>query len=318
MIKIDKKAWNWTVIIIIISVILYLIFVIFSDIRDVIGIFKKFNWIYIPIILFLSFISYVFRAIRWHYYLKELGVNLTIKETFILYFASLSVLIVPLVLAGFIKASFIKKKTGIEISRTLPIVMVERITDLIGMLIIASICLFFFQFGIIKLIWITILLFVFILIIQNKNLCLRILNYFEKTHKPRVKKFILYVKNSYESSYILLRPKPLFVASILGIFSWSFAGICMYLILQGLDIDLSILTSIFIFIFPSIIGVVTQLPGGIGAEEGGIFGLLTKSQNIDASSATAAMLLIKFVTLWFGIIIGVIGLKIFSKEFLED
>lgn len=290
---------------------------IFSNIREVIDTFRKFNLKYVPIILSFSFISYLFRAIRWHYYLKELGLNLTIKDSFILYFASLSVLIVPLAFAGLIKASFIKKKTGEDISKTLPIVMIERMTDLIGMLVIIAFCLFFFTFSVIKLIWITILLFLFIFIIQNKNLCLRVLNYFEKIPKPRVRKFVIFVKDSYESSYILLRPVPLFIASVLAIASWSFAGICMYLILLGIDIEMSVWSSIFIFIFPSIIGVVTQLPGGIGAEEGGIFGLLTKSYNKDASSATAAMLLIKASTLWFGVLIGIIGIKIFQKEFLD-
>ena len=92
----------------------------------------------------------------------------------------------------------------------------------------------------------------------------------------------------------------------------------MFLILNGLNINLSIWTAVFVFIFPSIIGVVTQVPGGIGAEEGGIYGILTKSHNVDNSDATAAMLMIKFTTLWFGVFIGLIGLKIFSKELFSE
>lgn len=310
---IDKKAWKWTIIIIIICTIFYIAYIIYSGTSDVIDSFIKFNLIYIPIILFLSFIAYVFRAIRWHYYLRELGINLTIKETFILYFASLAALIVPFVLSGIIKAGFIKMKTGAEISKTLPIVFIERITDLIGMVVIASICFLFINFEILGLIKVILFLIGFIGVIQSKRLIFKFLGLFENI--TRLEKLIQYVKNAYESAYIMLRPKPLFVASILSIASWSFAGVCMYLIILGLDIDLSIWAAIFVFIFPSIIGVITQVPGGIGAEEIGIYGLLTEQYNVDTSNATAAMLLMRGVTLWYGMVIGFIGLRIFSKKY---
>ena len=282
---------------------------------DVINSFKKFNWVYIPVVLFLSFIAYLLRAVRWHYYLRELGVDLTVKDTFILYFTSLSVLVVPLLASGVIKAGFIKMKTGADVSKTLPIVFIERITDLIGMAIIASICFLFIDFDLIDLFLVSIFLIGSIGIIQNRKICHRLLELGARIKK--LKKFMHYVKNSYDSAYIMLRPKPLFIASIISLASWSLVGGCMYLIILGLNIDVNIWVAFFVFISPSILGVVTQLPGGIGAEETGIVGLLHLQFDIDKSNATAAMLLIRLATLWYGIVIGVISLKIFKKEIFE-
>ena len=51
-----------------------------------------------------------------------------------------------------------------------------------------------------------------------------------------------------------------------------------------------------------------MLPGGIGLTEGGMVGLLLL-EGIDYTSAISVVLLVRIVTLWFSVGIGLIVLK---------
>jgi len=64
-----------------------------------------------------------------------------------------------------------------------------------------------------------------------------------------------------------------------------------------------------------VVGAVSALPGGLGAAEASISGMLILLLGIHADSAAAATLLIRFATLWFGVGLGLI-VWIFSRELL--
>jgi len=51
-----------------------------------------------------------------------------------------------------------------------------------------------------------------------------------------------------------------------------------------------------------------MLPGGIGITEGGMVGLLLL-EGIDYTSAISAVILVRIVTLWFSVAIGLTVLK---------
>ncbi len=54
------------------------------------------------------------------------------------------------------------------------------------------------------------------------------------------------------------------------------------------------------------VGAASTLPGGLGAAEGTIAGMLAVVLQLPASTAAAATLLIRFATLWFGVTLGLI------------
>jgi uncharacterized membrane protein YbhN (UPF0104 family) len=59
-----------------------------------------------------------------------------------------------------------------------------------------------------------------------------------------------------------------------------------------------------------------MLPGGLGAADTTIGGLLLVSvKGISNATASAATLLIRFCTLWFGVSIGLLTLFLFRKRF---
>jgi uncharacterized protein (TIRG00374 family) len=92
----------------------------------------------------------------------------------------------------------------------------------------------------------------------------------------------------------------------------------MYLILLGLGQPpgwhvLSI--AIFVLSFSIVIGAASALPGGLGAAELSIAGMLVLLLGLDADIAAAATLLIRFATLWFGVSLGLV-VWAFSRQLL--
>lgn len=87
----------------------------------------------------------------------------------------------------------------------------------------------------------------------------------------------------------------------------------MYLVFTGLGVEIGLFESMFIFAFSSIVGVITMLPGGLGTAEGSMVGLAIMG-GVEISKATAATLLIRFSTLWFGVIMGLVILQYLSRK----
>jgi uncharacterized protein (TIRG00374 family) len=62
--------------------------------------------------------------------------------------------------------------------------------------------------------------------------------------------------------------------------------------------------AVFILAFSTVVGAVSALPGGLGAAEASIAGMLTLLLGLPGETAAAATLLIRFATLWFGVALG--------------
>ncbi|HEU4792122.1 MAG TPA: lysylphosphatidylglycerol synthase domain-containing protein, partial [Nitrolancea sp.] len=114
--------------------------------------------------------------------------------------------------------------------------------------------------------------------------------------------------------YLLLRPGNLLIATGIGVVSWSGECLALGLILNGLGLPFSwslLATATFILATATIAGAISMLPGGLGAAEASITGLLlllVSDPRMTPELAAAATLLVQFATLWFGVLLGMGGL----------
>ena len=82
-----------------------------------------------------------------------------------------------------------------------------------------------------------------------------------------------------------------------------------YMILFGLGFSptLSLAAfAIFLASLATMIGAATTLPGGLGAEEASLAGLLCISIGASPAMAAAATLLFRLVTLWYSVGLGIL------------
>ena len=297
---------------IVFGTLVVLVLVIYADIDAIRSAFYQFEWKYVPIIIALTVLNYLLRFYKWDYYLSQLGIHVDKKDSAIVFFSGLTMSVTPGKLGEVLKSYLLKQMDGISISRTAPIVFAERLTDVVGLIILSSFGAVVFQHGEFVLASILFVVFSIVAAIQSRSISLYLIAFCEKL--PVISKFAHHLHELYESAFLLLKMRTLGVAIVISVVSWFFECVAMWYVLKGFGLDMSILSATFVFAFSSMAGAVSMLPGGLGVAEGSIVGILY-TMGIPKASAVGSALIIRFFTLWFGVLVGALTLGISHKKF---
>ncbi|MBK7497471.1 MAG: flippase-like domain-containing protein [Candidatus Omnitrophica bacterium] len=119
--------------------VVFLILALVPERHELMAAARNFHWRYLPLALALALINYLIRAVRWHWYLRYLSIPLPLKESLSIFLIGLMMSVTPGKAGELFKAYLAKLARGIPMSRTAPVVVVERLTDLTGTLILATI-----------------------------------------------------------------------------------------------------------------------------------------------------------------------------------
>lgn len=288
------------------AIALYVGFVVFSDISLLYDKFQNFNFVYLPIALALVFCSYLIKGVRYDLLLKKIGIIIPLKQSITLFFAGLGLGITPGKLGEVIKSSFLKKQYNHSISKTVPVVFVERYFDLVGIMIIIIFGIWFVNIEKSVIVGTFVLIISVLILGKQRRFVIPILNSFKKV--PFIKKFVENFLEMYDTIYSLLSAKIYAKSTGISLAGWILESTAVFLIFQGFGIDLNFETVTLIFLISSLIGAVSMLPGGIGLTEGGMIGLLLL-QGIDYTEAFSVVLFVRISTLWYSVILGLIAMK---------
>jgi len=307
-----KKLKQKVIISVVIAGVLYLAFTIYADFNQVINAFGRFNLLLLPLLLVLSFLNYFARFLKWDYYLSIVKVKMKKVDSLSTFMSGLIMSVTPAKLGEVLKSVLVKEITGEPISKTAPIILAERITDFLSLLLIAIVGAFVFDYGGNITIIVAGFFVILIIIISNKKIALPIINFSERI--PFIKKYIHNIHSAYESSYQLLKLKPLILMTILSLISWGFECLGYYLILKNFDADFGLLWASFSYSFSTIVGAISMLPGGLGLTEGSLTYLLMQ-KGIAADISVATTFIVRTVTLWFAVLVGIVSLSFYQKRF---
>ncbi|MGB2895034.1 MAG: lysylphosphatidylglycerol synthase transmembrane domain-containing protein [Anaerolineales bacterium] len=290
---------------------------LFSDIRQVGSHLATFSWSLAPLILAGTLFNYSLRFIKWHFYLSQIGAhNLSPRKSAQLFIAGFPLAVTPGKVGEALKGVWLNRETRIPVARGVTVVLAERISDGLAVLLLSTLGViayprFWPAFAIVLT-----LLISGIILSQIRPAALWVLDSTERL--PLLKRVSHHLREFYEGTYTLFRPRSTLIAVGLGIIAWLGEGIAMYLVLLGLGVPAGWQTfsmAVFTLSFSTVIGAVSTLPGGLGAVEVSMTGMLVLLLALPASTATAATLIIRFATLWFGVALG-LTIWLFSKKLL--
>ena len=307
-----NKIKNKILISLAIAGVVYLGFTIYANFDNVISAFNFFNWMWLPVLLLLSFANYIVRFLKWDYYLSITKVKVGKIDSFSIFMSGLIMSITPGKMGELLKSYLVKQIKNIPISKTAPIIFAERITDSTSLMVISIIGAYSFSYGKGIIIIISIFLALLLIIISNKRIALPLLKLLEKN--SFLNKHLEKIHNAYESSYQLLRPMPLFYMTLVSLISWSFECLSYYLILIIFKMDVSLMWSSFSYAFATIVGAVSMLPGGLGVTEGSLT-FLGISKGFPKEVAVASTFIIRVVTLWFAVLVGIVSVSFYQHRF---
>jgi len=316
--QIIKKFEKQIIIAIFLGFLVAAALVLFGDVKRTINQLLSFNFVLVIPILLLTLLNYFLRFLRWQYFLSVVNLSKKLKwqESLKIFLSGLSMTITPGRAGEIIKAYFLKKILKNHFSETVPIVLIERLTDGLAALFLMAGGLLIYKYGIPVFVLAITFSFSFLFILQQRKLSLAILSLLGKVFF--LKKYISFLSRFYETSFVLVRWKHVLVAISLGFLAWGAESIGFYLVLTGLGITPGInllFTAFFIFCFAGMVGFATLLPGGLGVSEGTTTGLLMLFLFLNRSTAVAATLIIRMLTLWFGVGLGAIALISLLKKY---
>ncbi len=314
-----KKQEKRILLIFISSILLYTVFVLLADIKKILSASAKFNWRIIPLLLLFSFLNYVFRFFRWHYLLRKINIILPLKKSFQIFFSGICMTVTPGKMGEVLKAYLVKKETGNRFSEMVPLLVFERMTDGIAMIILALGGVYFFRQSIIFFVFSTLMVVGFIIFIYAKEMVVKLIKRFEKRFFHI--KILDFVITFFENSQKLLTGKNLATAVGLGIIAWAFEGISLFLLVNQFVVGAihesplqGLFYSLFIFSFSSIAGFLALIPGGVGVAEGSITSFLMLFFKMALPQALFITIIFRFITLWFGVSMGLLFLVWILKK----
>ncbi len=294
------------------AAVIYLALTIYADFDSVLQAFRSFNWLLLPLLLLLSFLNYISRFFKWHYYLNLLKINIRFKDSMAIFFSGLIMSVTPGKMGELIKSYMVKQISEDPISKTAPIILTERITDFISLVFLALAGAYIFDYGKAIVIGTGVFFIVIIYLISHKRLALKVIDIL--TSWKLLSKFSVSIRTAYESSYTMLKPKPLFLMFILSLISWFFECFGFYLILKSFSIDVTLIWPTFAYSFATIAGSITMLPAGLGVTEGSLTFLMIGS-GIAKNIAVTSTFILRVVTLWFAVLCGIVSLLFYQKRF---
>lgn len=288
---------------------IYSIFLVFSDINIVFGKFSNFDFKLIPLILLIVFSSWIFLFIRWSILLQNYRINISIKDSLLIYLAGFTFSISPGKSGEWIKSVFLKNKFNINRSITVPIIFVERFYDILALVVIILFGISFLGIKFLPVMVLSlVLIFLTLLLIYSKSK----FDYFVRfvSRFKFLQKFITPLENSHEVIRKSVTPKIFCISILLTILYRLIEAFSVYLVLLGFGINvIQYFELVPLYSAAIILGAVSMIPGGLGITEGGLASLMSL-QGIAFSTALILAIVIRFFTLWFGVLVGFVALKL--------
>lgn len=301
---------------IVLAIIIYTILIFYGDINKMAKAFSRFKWIYFAVCLLLAFFNYLIRFVKWEFYLKRLSIKIPYRDSFLIFISGFMLSLTPGKVGEVMRSFLLKEKYNIPVSTSAPIVVADRLSDMIALLILAALGLSFFHGWIILTITFILILIV-ILIIEFEKIGYGFIWIVEKVPFVGVK-----LKNPFLNSYQSLRKignaRVLLLPLILSVIAWGCEGIGLYIVVNlGFgDNFISATESMFIYSFSTIAGAVAFLPAGLGVTEGSLTALIIKFSHVEITRTIASMstIVFRFATLWFSVILSFIAYFIYKKN----
>ena len=298
----SRRTWLWIAIALVIGVAALSMI---GDVRHLGDRLTGFSWGAFAAALGLALANYAMRFVRWQLYLRRQDVRVPITSSAIVFGAGLSLSITPAKLGELVKSYLLREMHEIPAPRTAPIVVAERVTDLIALLVLAVIGVAAYGVDPTLVAIAGGLIAIGLLLLAWPRPTRALIDL--ATRPAKLQRLRAPLHETFDNLILLCRPLPLAISTLIAIPAWAcecvgFALICNAF--PGVHVELGL--AMVIYAGTTIAGALSFLPGGLGVTEGAMtFALVSGAAHLDRASAVAATLLTRLATLWFAVALGV-------------
>jgi len=252
----------------------------------------------------LSTLNIALRFARWQRYLQVLGHSIATWPSLQYFLAGFAFTSTP-AKAGEMVRSVYLKRDGVSYAESLAALFVERLTDLLAVVLLALMVAYQFE----TYRWLVILAGIATLallpLVHSQFLRNVLDSISRRISAEKIRNGLSHLSSLLDSSAALLRAGPLYGGMLLSILAAFSVCLMMYVVLQLLGVEISMPLAVGIYATGILAGALSFLPGGIGSAEAVMIGLLALA-GVDLKTATAATLICRIAALWYSIAIGIV------------
>jgi len=298
-----------------IGIALFMFILTKIDLKSFFSLLKNINLYYFIGAALIAFPILFIKAYRWNYLKKAQKINYKLSDSILMYGAGIYIgLLTPGRVGDFIKVLYLKND-GNSAGKSFVSVFIDRLADLLFLMVFGYIGMFFFIHLFRKQVYLLSSLFAAVLLIiifaaTNKKIVKKILKkifnfLIPAKHKEKIKVNF----NDFYRDLKILNKKSIIKVSLLTVLVWLVYFFQMFLLAKALSIDISF---VYLAVCACIAGLITLIPisiSGIGTRDITLI-VLFSFLSISRESAVAVSMLI----LSMSVVMAIIGLACWLKK----
>jgi glycosyltransferase 2 family protein len=256
----------------------------------------------LPGVVGLVFLGLALRAARWHYYVRRLQWQIPVIPSICAFLASFAFTATPGKAGEVVKSVLLRTRYDVPLADGVGVLLVERLGDLLAVLILAAGGLALLADGLVYLLIAALLVVGTTVVVSSRRIYGPIVAMVARV--PKLSGVADKVLRLLEAGHELLRPIPFLVGMGLALIAWSCEGWAFHLLIRGFGVEMSLLTACSIYGVATLVGALSMLPGGIGGFEAVMGFLLVKQFGMSLAEATLPVVLFRLCSLWLGSLLG--------------
>ena len=247
------------------AVVVYGGFAVWRGLGKLGGALALFHWWTFAAACALALGSYLTRWLKWEFYLARLDIRGVPRTDSLYTFLSGFVLTVtPGKVGEVFKSVLLFETYGVPVARTAPIVVAERLTDVIAVVVLVAIGSVGLSGG---LLWAglgTAAVLVLLAVVSSRPLSHAIIRAIEKM-PGAFRRIGPKLHEAYDSLATLVRPANLVLPAFLSLIAWAFECVSLWVILHGFGQSTGLGLSTFFYATSTLAGALVPVPGGLGS-----------------------------------------------------
>ena len=302
------KLLRRVLVVTLIGVLLYGLFAIYSGVNAIGESLATFRGGAFWLALLLATLNYLLRFGKWQYYLARLDIRgIPWLDSLLVFLSGFVLTITPGKVGEVFKSAVLAKTHGVAVERTALIVVADRLTDVIGivLLILAGSATFphgrawaiagggAVAIGLVLILWPPPALW----------LCDRL-----ERGSGKLATLVPKLRHALASLRVLASPRALVLPTVLSVLAWGAEGLSLYVLLVGFHQSATLGLSVVVYASATLAGALIPVPGGLGVVESLLQQGLIGFGRVSVGAATASMILVRLATLWWAVLVGFMAL----------
>jgi uncharacterized protein (TIRG00374 family) len=297
-----------------IGVVVYGGFAVWRGLGKLGGELARFQWWAFAAACGLAFASYLTRWLKWEFYLARLHIRGVPRvDSLYTYLSGFVLTVTPGKVGEVFKSVLLFETHGVPVARTAPIVIAERLTDVIGVVVLVALGSIGLSGG---LMWAgigTAAVITLLAVVSSRRLSYAIIALIEKL-PGAFRRIGPKLHEAYDSLATLVRPSNLVLPALLSIGAWSLECVSLWVVLRGFGQSTSLGLSTFFYATSTLAGALVPVPGGLGVTETSLQEQMQALGHVPPTVSTGAMILVRFATLWFAVLVGFGALSLLKRR----